>query len=215
MRIFLLATIFVSVGQLSCQHCLALTNTPVYTDTVYGDLDADMVYEMIVHYEFADPVILEGDPEVLAQVVVYRWEREQWEEWPAARGAILYAFDEVGFAQISVYEERGALVVNHTGTGSFSNVYTRRFRWQNERFELIGVTMTEYERCEYEQTLDYNLSTGNFTFKDVWISCAGNETKLRTTTRQGRAQRYAPLLLSEFENNTHSVEVRGVGAEYF
>jgi len=174
-----------------------------------------MVHEMIVHYEFDAPVVLEDDPEVLAQVVVYRWDGGQWREWPAARGPILYAYDEIDFAQMSVYEERGALVINHTKTGHFSHIYTRRFRWQNERFELIGATVTEYGRCEYEHKLDYNLSTGNFIFTEQWISCEGNQTKSRTTTRRGRANRSAPLLLSEFENHTHSVEVRGVGAEYF
>lgn len=215
MRISLLVYLLVVLSQLSGQVNLALTNTPVSTDTTYGDLDADLVDEMIILYKFADPVVLEDDPEVLAQATVYRLEQGEWIRWTAAQGDILYAFDEIDFARMSISIERGVLVVNHFKTGHFSHVYTRRFRWQNERFELIGATVANFGRCEFSHTLDYNLSSGRFTYEEYELSCEDVKIDEDYFIIEGRAKRSQAILLSEFKNNTHSVGLDGGDQHYF
>lgn len=215
MRITLLATMFVALCQLSGQHVLAENFTPSYTGTVYGDLDLDSINEMVVRYVFAEPVTIDVDPEVLAQAVVYRREGGQWREWPAARGPILYAYDEVGLSRMYVRIERGVFVIEHYKSGYFSLAHTRRFRWQNERFELIGATVSNHGRCEYANVLDYNLSTGRFTYKENETSCDDDQEDQNVFSYAGRSKSPAPLLLTDFDHYTHFLKIPERGEQYF
>lgn len=136
----------------------------------------------------------------LAELVVYRLEEGTWRTWPAASGPMMHAWPEHGFSRFSAAIERGALVLQHY-SGGYTNVgFMHRFRWQNDRFELIGATSSVYERCDGGRELDYNLSTGKYIYREYTTDCKSDLEDPHATVKSvtGRAIRKTPLLLKSF-----------------
>lgn len=152
-------------GQLSAQR-----------DTIYGDLTADGVPEMLVLVHYTPPVedTLNGTT-TLATATLYRRINGEWDHWPAARGFLMHAYEEAGMERFYPRIERGALVLVHGHTGYTNWETTRRFRYQRNRFELIGYTFSLSERCARQELFDYNLSTGRYTYDEKEWNCDATE----------------------------------------
>ena len=103
------------------------------TDTIYGDLTADGIPEMLVTIVHSEPLshTLEG-VKVLETATVYRRDEQgQWHPWSAATGLLMHAYDEVGMDRFYPTIKSGALVLTHGRVGRMNWYTTHRFRWQN------------------------------------------------------------------------------------
>ena len=123
-----------------------------------GDLDGDGRPERVVVVTTDRAVEFGREREIR----VYRWEQEEWKVMEIAVGPA-YPSESGGmmgdpFAGVEV--ERGAIVLSHYGGSSLRWSSTTRFRRQNGRWELIGVTSGHGRPLAEWYELDYNLSTG-------------------------------------------------------
>lgn len=123
-----------------------------------GDLNKDGKDELIVVFE--NETETEWGPE--RELCIYQLTNNEWELWHKSKGAIMLK-EEGGmmgdpFMAISV--EKGCIVTEHFGGSRSKWEYTHRFRYQNDNWELIGVTAQYGTVCEEWQKYDYNLSTG-------------------------------------------------------
>lgn len=154
--------------------CLLLATSALSAqqDTIYGDLNADGLPEMLVTVRHPEPVMdtLE-EPPPLETATVYRKINNKWKAWPAAEGFLMHAYEEAGMSRFYPRIERGALVLVHGKSGYINWEITHRFRWQNGRFELIGYTRSFFERCAGDEVFDYNLSTGRYTYETKTWEC--------------------------------------------
>lgn len=141
-------------------------------DTIYGDLNADGLPEMLVTVRHPEPLLdtLDGT-ETLETATVYRKQEGHWQPWPAAAGFLMNAYEEAGMSQFYPSIQRGTLVLVHGKPGYINWETTHRFRWQNGRFELIGYTRSFFERCAGDEVFDYNLSTGRYTYETKTWEC--------------------------------------------
>jgi hypothetical protein len=171
---------------------------PAQNDTITGD----GIFEMAVLYNLQvglTETSSEGD--TLAEIIVYRRNSNGWEVWPEATGLMMYAHNEYGFTRFSAEIERGALGLRHYPGGRTSISFTHRFRWQNGRFEIIGATYSVYERCgRARRQLGYNLSTGNYDYREYNHDCDSAIDNPNVTTKfmKGQTLRKTPLLQSTF-----------------
>lgn len=181
---------------------LVSTCCQAQVDTLLADIDNDGLTEMLVKEPFTSA---SRDTDTLMVIRAYRAEDGVWKEWTAFVGPALYATVEVGMEKMSMSFERGALVIRHGHTGFNYIDYTHRFRWQNDRFELIGATVTEGERFLMSKTFDYNLSTGSYQYEVVTYS--DDEITGSPKIIKGAKIIGSPLLLDNFEIGTRHVKL--------
>lgn len=141
-----------------------------------GDLDKDGRDEKVVVLNTSN----EGDFGTEREIQIYTLENNQWKMWHRSTGAVLPS--EHGgvmgdpFEDVSI--ENGAIVFKHLGGSRSKWAYAHRFRFQNDRFELIGATVVNDTPCESSENFDYNLSTGNVVYKKEIETCEGDERKV-------------------------------------
>ena len=163
-------------------------------DTLFGDLDADGTVEMVV----VNPNNVTGkNADTLLIVKAYRKENGRWNEWVNCKGPALVSTEEVGMERLYVNVELGALVVGHSHVGYNYVDYTHRFRWQNNRFELIGATVIQGERFWKSETFDYNLSTGKYVYREKFYS-DDDEVEGKSSSIEGKHHLSMPLLMEDF-----------------
>jgi len=127
------------------------------TDTLYADLDHRAGNEMVV---LTHNRISASD--TTARIRLYRRRDQVWKPWGAATGAALIAEED----KLAVWFERGALVISRSfGNWNYRSLI-HRYRFQDGRFKLISLTQTHGERFGLAETLDYNLSTGEYTYEE-------------------------------------------------
>lgn len=144
-----------------------------------GDLNKDGQPELVL---VVDDLQSADDFGVSRRLQIYRLENGQWQRWEEFRGGILSS--ERGgmmgdpFQGITI--ERGTIVIEHFGGSRYKWRYTHRFRYQNNRWELIGATTLYGTPCEYWKTYDYNLSTGTIAVEELFEDC---DTEEETTNK--------------------------------
>lgn len=140
-----------------------------------GDLNKDGVDEKIIVFNNGQV----GDFGEERTILIFKADNGAWKMWERATGAILPSENGgmMGDPFQSIKVENGALVINHFGGSRSKWEYTHRFRYQNEKWELIGTTSIVYAPCEEQQTFDYNLTSGNVIYKDVKLTCTNGENE--------------------------------------
>jgi len=184
-------------------------------DTIIGDLDGDGLPEMAVLHHYS------SQEDTLAELIVYR--KGVKGIWKAARGPALYAWNEAGFSSLGVSIERRALVVVHFSDGYVNIEYIHRFRWQNDRFELIGTTYSQ-NGCTGGERFDYNLSTGDFEVEEWYDRCetenpddeSEEELPLKPYfSSKGRVLERQLITLDTFEPGAGVAKLPALGIRYF
>ncbi len=140
-----------------------------------GDLNKDGVDEKIIVLN--NGIISDFGEE--RTILIFKADNGAWKMWERATGAILPSENGgmMGDPFQSIKVENGALVINHFGGSRIKWEYTHRFRFQNEKWELIGATSISYAPCEEQQTFDYNLTSGNVIYKDERLTCTNGENE--------------------------------------
>jgi hypothetical protein len=197
---------------------LVLSYSPLSAqrDTLFGDLTADGQPEMVILERFATAHHgSEEDVDTLASTTVYRLTNGTWRPWAAATGALLHAYDEAGMERLYVSIERGALVLTHYHPGASTNWQTtRRFRWQNNQLELIGLTHGFFDRCSATSSFDYNLSSGRYHFTEETQECDDNWEDVNhqvATNIKGRFKQARAITLQNSDHLVVRVKIPGYG----
>jgi hypothetical protein len=148
-----------------------------------GDLNKDKIEEKVL----VANTDREGDFGTERDVFIYKIENTEWKLWHRSTGAVLPS-DHGGmmgdpFENVSV--ENGAIVFSHFGGSRQKWAYTHRFRFQNDTWELIGLTNENIATCEETEKFDYNLSSGNVVYKKDYESCEdGDEITIVKTENE-------------------------------
>lgn len=148
-----------------------------------GDLNKDGIDEKIVVLN--NGIISDFGEE--RTIFIFKLDNGAWKMWEKATGAILPSEHGgmMGDPFQSIEVNNGALVIEHFGGSRSKWVYTHRFRFQNDKWELIGATETFGTPCLDRVTFDYNLSSGNVIYEEVDLSCQnGANEKVKATNKK-------------------------------
>lgn len=155
-------------------------SAPQVIATTQGDLDGDGIAEYVevrnTNTQASDGMGLKRE------LWVYKTQQGQKTVWQRSSTAI-YPSQGGGmmgdpFGEISI--KKGSLFVSHSGGSSWKWGHTDQYRYQNGQFELIGYQSTAGRICDYWETVDANLSTGNIHYRkdfDRDKECDNNENR--------------------------------------
>lgn len=146
-----------------------------------GDLNKDGVAETVLVVEDLNS----GDEDNRERRIhIYRRANEQWELWQDAAGGVLGSGDGgmMGDPFDGITIERGVILIKHFGGSRQKWSYLHRFRYQHQRWELIGATITFGAPCDSWETYDYNLSTSNIEAEKTLVNCDTDEDTIETYT---------------------------------
>lgn len=138
---------------------------------VYGDLNKDGVEEKVVVYNMTDK-----EDEVNGvdrEVVIFRKNQQNWTVWHRSTKAVGNSKDGgmMGDPFEDIEIRNGVLLIRQSGGSSWKWAHTDKYRFQNNRFELIGYTSFYGRPCDYWEELDFNTMTGKIIFKKEYENC--------------------------------------------
>jgi len=143
-----------------------------------GDLDKDGIAEKVIVYNTHDST----DDGTVRELWIFKKIQNKWQVWTKSRNAILKSREGgmMGdpFAAINI--KNGILSISFEGGSSWKWNYTDKYRFQNNRFQLIGYSSYAGKLCEYWQQFDYNLSTGKIVYKKEFENCDDGQKTAKT-----------------------------------
>ena len=139
-------------------------------EQVSGDLNNDGIDERVIVYNTNRMT----DFGIEREIHIYRMKNDNWELWIKTTKGLRKSeeFGMVGDFGIEVKNK--TLVIYHSGGGNWKWVETHKYRFQDDSFYLIGVTIQYGTLCNYWQNLDYNLVTGDIHYKKEFEICNEN-----------------------------------------
>ncbi|WP_010180029.1 hypothetical protein [Aquimarina agarilytica] len=141
-----------------------------------GDLTNDGIPEKINVYDTQK----ETDFGTERLIHILKKNDTKWVLWKKSIGPILPSahggMQGDPFEGISI--ERNCIVIHHSGGSHQKWSYTHRYRYQNNEWQLIGATTHFGAACDYFETYDYNLSTGNINYRKEIENCETAHTKI-------------------------------------
>lgn len=127
----------------------------------YGDLDGDGLPEKVVVLDSG----MTGDSGLGSgrDLLIYKMNRHEiWHLWHTSRGPVLDSHTGGGadesFSSITI--NRGTIIIKHSGGSRGKWSYTNRYRYQDNDWYLIGLTVYQGVMCDEFMKFDYNLLTG-------------------------------------------------------
>lgn len=136
---------------------------------VTGNLDSSGADEKVVVYN-TDRMVEMGR---LRQMRIYKLNNNSWELWHSSIGAVLPS--EHGgvlgdpFQEINI--KNGSILVSHLGGGREKWSYRHQYRFQKNKWKLIGARVYYGAPCDTLQNFDYNLSSGNIHYQTLLENC--------------------------------------------
>lgn len=199
-----------SVGEM--QPPAEATNLTLLGEAI-GDVDNDSKNERIVVYDTGSPTEMGTEREIH----IYRKSDNQWVLWQRIKGGILPSQHGgvMGdpFQEVSI--ENGCIVLYHMGGSRDKWAYTHRFRYQKDKWELIGVTVSYFSNCETWENFDYNLSTGKIVLTKGTEDCTNGETRTTTSTRELNHKMDILPLLNLFYPGANELTIPGEETLYY
>lgn len=146
----------------------------------YGDLDKDSIAERVVVY---DIITSQNENEgINREIVIYKKEKENWKVWHRSKNAVKNSTEGgmMGDPFEGVEISKGILVIYHWGGSSTKWSQTDRYRFQHNRFELIGFKEFSGRPCDEWFGFDYNISTGKIEVTNEFEKCDENKKNENT-----------------------------------
>jgi len=146
-----------------------------------GDLDKDNVEEKVIVYN----TNAKSDMGSLREIHILKNDNGQWKLWHKSKGAVLPS--EHGglsgdpFRKIDI--KNSTLVIDQSGGSRDKWNFKHIYRFQNNKWKLIGATIINETPCMEKNKLDYNLSTGKAIFLKEILKCDTNG-KLKSSKKQ-------------------------------
>lgn len=163
--------------------------------TTNGNLDDDDAEEAVAVYEM--PSIDDGDTEQV--LAIFKKENGKWKLWNQTSAPIMSTqsggmmgnpFDGISISNKSI-------VIKHFGGSRDKWAYTHRYRFQNGDWYLIGASVQYGAPCDYDVKFDYNISTGDATYKKTKENCDTGEIKVIDSQKTNK--KIKPLKMNSFQ----------------
>ena len=163
--------------------------------TAYGNLDADDAEEAVAVYEM--PSINDGDTDQV--LAIFKKENGKWKLWNQTTAPLMSSgsggmmgnpFDGIAISKRSI-------VIKHFGGSRAKWAYTHRYRFQNGDWYLIGASVHDGAPCDDDVKFDYNLSTGDATYKKTKENCDTGEIKVIDSQKTNK--KVKPLKMNSFQ----------------
>lgn len=183
--------------------------------TVTGDLDKDKIPEKVVVFDTKRES--ESDMGTEREIHIYKKTNGDWKLWHQSIGAVLPSENGgmMGDPFESLSIEKGSIVIKHFGGSREKWSYTHRFRYQNNTWELIGVTVNNGSPCDYWEDFDYNLSTGKYIYTKETEDCEGEKSKTIDKKTKEAQHKLARLpKMDNFEPGSNTFTVGGTQIYY-
>ncbi len=155
--------------------------TPRYwraIDKAYGDLDGENGDEAIIVYNV--PTSDKGAFDRC--LAIFRKENNSWILWHQTNSPIMdnQSGGVWGDPFSGVKIEKRAIVIEHFGGSRQKWQYIHRYRFQDNDWYLIGASGSGGAPCDYFDSLDYNLSTGEAIVK-YWVEKCDDSDEILTS----------------------------------
>ena len=182
-------------------------SAPQVIATTQGDLDGDGIAEYVevrnTNTQASDGMGLKRELWVYKtqQGKKTLWQRSNTAIYPSQGGGMMGD----PFGEISI--KKGSLFVSHSGGSSWKWGHSDQYRYQNGQFELIGYQSTAGRICDYWETVDANLSTGNINYRkdfDRDKECDNNENRGQKDLKESFVNKNVRLNFA----NRHAQEVK-------
>ena len=182
-------------------------------DKAFGNLDDTPEDDAVCVYETP----MEGDIGFAQSLVIYKREGENWILWHQSTNPILSS--DHGGMMGNPYEgisiKNKTIIVNHFGGSRQKWNYTHRYRFQNNNWYLIGASVNFGAPCDYFQSLDYNLSTGDAIFDYSSEDCDKTNTVKTRSWKEKINKKTALPLMDEFQVGENKIELKSKKTEMF
>jgi hypothetical protein len=138
----------------------------------YGDLDKDGISEKVVVYDIITPE--NENNGIDREIIIYKKQKESWKIWHRSKNAVKNsteggAFGDPFFEGIEI--SKGVLLIYHYGGSNYRWSHTDKYRFQNNRFELIGYTDHSGRPCDEWLGFDFNVTTGKIVVTNEFEKC--------------------------------------------
>lgn len=182
-------------------------------DKAYGNLDDNPEDDAVCVYETP----MEGDIGFAQSLAIYKKEGENWVLWHQSTNPILSSDHGgmMGNPYESISIKNKTIIINHFGGSRQKWHYTHRYRFQNNNWYLIGASINFGAPCDYFQSLDYNLSTGDAVFNYSSENCDKNNTVKTKSWKEKINQKIALPLMDEFQVGENKIELKSKKTEMF
>lgn len=133
---------------------------------VLGDLDNDGVNDKVVVFQ----TNINTEFGFKRELCIYKGINNSYKLWYKSNKII--GCDEaggmIGDPFEKIYIKNKCVVICQNG-GDYNKWYSRNIlRWQNEKWQLIGLTLKRIFPLNYVEIIDYNLSTGMIIYEKQW-----------------------------------------------
>ncbi|MGH1517512.1 hypothetical protein [Chryseobacterium sp. JK1] len=182
-------------------------------DQATGNLDDSPEDEAVCVYETP----IEDDFGFTQVLAIYKKEGENWVLWNQFSNTILPS--EHGGMMGNPYEgisiKNKTIVIDHFGGSRQKWHYTHRYRFQNNNWYLIGASVDFGSPCDYFQSLDYNLSTGDAIFGYSSENC-NKSHPVQTKNWKEKINKKIPLpRMDEVQVGESKIELKSKKTEMF
>lgn len=159
-----LVTLLALTVSLLCTECQAECKPELLEKITeaFGDLDKDGINEKVVVFNTNKKTELGYERELH----VYKLNKGKWDLWYQTDKVIMTSEGGgmLGDPFVSLSISKGCIVIEHYGGSRLRWGYTHKYRYQNNHWELIGVTSECSEPTVYSESIDYNLSTNKMIY---------------------------------------------------
>lgn len=174
-----------------------------------GDLDKDGIAEKAVVYNMSQPP--DDDEEgINRELIIYKKQKDKWIIWHRSTTAIgnSKGGGMMGDPFESIEINKGILLVYQSGGSSWKWNTTDKYRFQNNRFELIGYKSYYGKLCEYWLLFEYNISTQTVFCKKEYEVCdeKGDQVISKTETEKFTYKLKQPITLQNRNKEEIKIE---------
>lgn len=183
---------------------------------ITGDLDKDSIPEKVIVYNMAADSDTANDyTGVAREIIIFKKDKDKWTIWHRSTKAIGNSSDGgmMGDPFEDIEIKNGILIISESGGSSWKWGYQDKYRYQNNRFELIGYT-SEYGRdCEYWTKVDFNIMTGKIVVTKEYEKCDDEEQQNKPYKKENENFTYKLTQKITLENRKEN-EVKIISPKY-
>ncbi|MCI3935958.1 hypothetical protein MQX03_02030 [Chryseobacterium aahli] len=188
--------------------------TPKYWELkkiAYGNLDEDENDEAAAVYEI--PNIDHGDAEQV--LAIYKKENGKWKILHQTSAPLLSSQSGgvMGNPFNGISISKKSIVIKHFGGSRDKWEYTHRYRYQNGDWYLIGASSSFGTPCDYWVSFDYNISTGDATYKKTVENCKNGENKVVQSQKENK--KITQPKMNDFTPGDHTFKFPNVKNEIY
>ena len=188
--------------------------TPKYWELkkiAYGNLDENENDEAAAVYEM--PNIDHGDAQQV--LAIYKKENGKWKILHQTSAPLLSSQSGgmMGNPFNGISISKKSIVIKHFGGSRDKWEYTHRYRFQNGDWYLIGASSSFGAPCDYWVSFDYNISTGDATYKKTVENCENDENKVVQSQKANK--KIAQPKMDDFVPGDHTFKFPNVKNEIY